>query len=80
MKSEREGQYFGKKCWKQGIGVDETVRLAGLEEGIESLGDDPARWPRFVHGAEEAWQDLNLAHRDSQEQLASITEKYTGKS
>lgn len=60
MKSERDGQAFGKRCWKEGKSVQETLELAAKECDFESLPENPARWPKFVHGAEEAWQDLNL--------------------
>lgn len=60
MKSEREGQTFGKRCWEEGKTVQETLELAAKECGLETLPDNPAKWPKFVHGAEEAYQDKNL--------------------
>jgi hypothetical protein len=60
MNSEREGQNFGKTCWKEGKTVEETLSLAAKECGLDKLPGNEAKWPKFVHGAEEAWQDLNL--------------------
>lgn len=60
IKSERAGQAFGKKCWSEGKTVEETLKLAAQECGFDDLPENPAKWPKFVHGAEEAWQDKNL--------------------
>lgn len=60
MKSEREGKSFGKKCWKDGKSVTETLQLAAKECGLDELPENPEKWPKFIHGAEDAWQDYNL--------------------
>lgn len=77
--TERQGQYFGAKCWSEGHSVDETIRLAALEVGIEELPADIESWPKFVHGAEEAWQDNNLGMLDEKEQLARMGAKVSQK-
>lgn len=76
MKTERHGQIFGKQCWKGGLTVAETMQSAAMECGLAELPEDPAKWPKFVHGAEEAWQDANLASRDERESLFSISMKH----
>jgi len=73
--SEREGQYFGARCWSDGHSVEETIRLAALEVDVERLPDNIEAWPKFVHGAEEGWQDKNLAMLDEKEQLAKMGAK-----
>jgi hypothetical protein len=80
MKSERDGQYFGAKCWKEGKSVQETLESAARECGIENLPEDSLSWPKFVHGAEEAWQDKNIVNLDEQEKLILIKNKFSQKS
>lgn len=70
--SEQKGQYFGAKCWKQGLNVNETIAEAAKEIGMNELSKDPLTWPPFVHGAEEAWQDKNLAYLDEQAKLRDL--------
>lgn len=72
MMSEKQGQYFGAKCWKQGLNVHETIAEAAKELDIDELSNDPLTWPPFVHGAEEAWQDRNLAYLDEQAKLQEL--------
>lgn len=79
MTTERSGQAFGRQAWKKGLSVQDTVDAAGRECGIEVLPEDPVKWPRFVHGAEEAWQDCNLAWLDEQQKIEQLAGKHTKK-
>ena len=76
MKTERQGKSFGRQCWKNGMNVQETLEAAALECGLEALPDNPAKWPKFVHGAEECWQDKNLAWLDQRNGLKTIHTKH----
>ena len=60
MISERLGQNFGKKRWKEGFSVEETLKKAAKECGLDELPSDPVQWDKFIHGAEEAWQDCEF--------------------
>lgn len=76
MKTERQGQYFGKKCWKEGMTVQDTLEAAARECGLEKLPDNPTEWPKFIHGAEEAWQDDNLSWLEDKDGLETIRKKH----
>lgn len=76
MKTERDGQRFGIRCWEAGMSVKETVDKAANECGFEEVPSDPTKWPKFVHGAEEGWQDKNLKFLDEQSSLSKIKGKY----
>lgn len=79
MKTERHGQAFGARCWDQGLSIEETMKLAAVECGLSQVPENPFEWPKFIHGAEEAWQDKNLAHLDEMESLSKIREKHSTK-
>lgn len=79
MLSERSGKSFGIKCWEQGLSVEETLKKAALECGLEALPSDPTKWPKFIHGAEESWQDCNLSKLDEQDSLNKLIEKHVNK-
>ena len=76
MKTERQGQAFGRRCWKKGHSSEETLRLAMAECELTDLPDDVASWPRFLHGAEEGWHDLQTEHELEMEKLAGICDRY----
>lgn len=79
MLTEREGKSFGIKCWLDGMSVSETLNEAAKACGLEGLPKDPTKWPKFIHGAEDAWQDKNLAYLDEQASLQNITTKHVKK-
>lgn len=79
MKTEREGKDFGIKCWKKGLSVQETLEKAAIECGLDSLPENPSHWPKFLHGAEDAWQDNNLAYLDEQAGFSGIKDKHVKK-
>lgn len=76
VKTERQGQVFGRQCWKEGLTVQETIELAAENCGLSELPENPAKWPKFVHGAEEAWQDQNLNQMNQKDGFSSLAEKY----
>lgn len=79
MLTEREGKSFGLKCWQEGLSVMETLQKAARECGLEDLPKDPTKWPKFIHGAEDAWQDKNLAYLDERQSLEDIKTKHVNK-
>lgn len=79
MLTESDGKKFGIKRWKEGFSVGDTLTMAAKECGLESLPENPTDWPKFIHGAEEAWQDKNLAYLDEQASLSEIKDKYVKK-
>lgn len=79
MREEQDGQKFGRACWKEGLSVNETLEKAAVKCGLAKLPKDPTKWPKFIHGAEEAWQDKNLAFLDEQKSLSTIKDKHLNK-
>lgn len=77
MKTERQGKSFGSKCWDEGLSVVETLDKAAKECGLGILPKDPTKWPKFIHGAEDAWQDKNLAYLNDLQSLEEIKNKHT---
>lgn len=78
MKTEKQGQSFGARCWRRGLSVNETLDLAAFQCGVLALDTDPAKWPKFVHGAEEAWQDREIAQLDEGSMFAKLVSKHVG--
>ena len=47
-----------------------------VECELTDLPEDVSTWPRFLHGAEEAWHDLQTEHELEMEKLAGIRDRY----